>query len=197
MDPESVVIRRAVAEDAAQLADFAERCFRGTFKNDIRPPDMTRYVGGAFGEAIQCAEIVHPEAVILLAVAADEIVGYAHVRRNDAPVDMLSSSQIELKRFYVAREWHGQGLARPLMNSVIEVAETFGGDLVWLAVWEWNSRAISFYTKSRFVDAGTHPFVLGDEEQTDRVMVRRLAHRPGLPESHGRSLSRRPELRQK
>lgn len=180
MDPESVVIRQAVAEDAAELADFAERCFRGTFENDIRPPDMARYLRGAFGEAIQRAEIVDPHAAMLLASTTDGLAGYAHVRRWRAPVAIQPSSHVELKRFYVAPEWHGQGLAVRLMSSVIEVAERFGADLVWLAVWEWNHRAISFYSRSHFTAAGTQPFLLGGEEQTDRVMIRRLNRRSGL-----------------
>ena len=32
-------------------------------------------------------------------------------------------------------------------------------------------RAIRFYTKSGFVDMGSHDFVLGTDRQTDRVMV--------------------------
>lgn len=169
------MIREAVADDAARLAEFAERCFRGAFENDIRPAEMARYLPSAFGETIQRTEIIDPGTVMLLAQAGHDLAGYAHVRRQSAPEHIPSASPIELKRFYVATEWHGRGLAQQLMNSVIGVAEKLDGDLVWLGVWEWNARAISFYSKSHFVDAGSHPFLLGDEEQTDRIMIRRLA----------------------
>ena len=35
-------------------------------------------------------------------------------------------------------------------------------------------RAIRFYTKRGFTDVGSHPFTLGSDLQTDRVMARAL-----------------------
>jgi ribosomal protein S18 acetylase RimI-like enzyme len=174
IDPESVLIRQATALDAAMLAEFAERCFRGTFARDNRPDDMERYVSAAFGVAVQRAEITDPGAVVLLAETGNELAGYAHVRRWIAPAEIQSSSPIELKRFYIAPAWHGQGLASRLMEAVVDVAEQFGGDVIWLAVWERNPRAISFYRKCGFTNAGSQPFLLGDDEQTDRIMIRRM-----------------------
>jgi ribosomal protein S18 acetylase RimI-like enzyme len=37
-------------------------------------------------------------------------------------------------------------------------------------VWERNRRAQAFYKKSGFVDVGTQTFLVGTDEQTDRVM---------------------------
>jgi ribosomal protein S18 acetylase RimI-like enzyme len=45
-----------------------------------------------------------------------------------------------------------------------------GARTIWLGVWERNARAIAFYHKQGFVQAGTQRFLLGDDLQTDWVM---------------------------
>ena len=49
-----------------------------------------------------------------------------------------------------------------------------GAHAIWLSVWERNPRAQAFYLKSGFRQAGTKPFVVGTDVQTDWVMVRSL-----------------------
>ena len=50
-----------------------------------------------------------------------------------------------------------------------------GKDAVWLGVWDRNERAIRFYESWGFHRAGSQPFLLGSDLQTDLVMVRRIA----------------------
>jgi len=59
-----------------------------------------------------------------------------------------------------------------LMRTVEQTARSLRGRTLWLGVWERNPRAIAFYGKCGFVDVGHHAFVVGTEEQTDRVMAR-------------------------
>lgn len=43
---------------------------------------------------------------------------------------------------------------------------------MWLGVWEKNESAIRFYKGLGFVLHGAHSFYLGDEEQTDLIMIK-------------------------
>jgi len=58
------------------------------------------------------------------------------------------------------------------MEACVAHALSRGGQTLWLWVWEQNPRAIRFYEKCGFTDVGSHPFVMGSEVQTDRVMAR-------------------------
>jgi ribosomal protein S18 acetylase RimI-like enzyme len=78
---------------------------------------------------------------------------------------------IELARFYVGGPWQGQGVAQRLMAEVGSVIRGMGGQTVWLGVWELNPRAIAFYAKCGFQDAGNADFYVGPERQSDRIMV--------------------------
>jgi ribosomal protein S18 acetylase RimI-like enzyme len=82
---------------------------------------------------------------------------------------------MEVWRFYVDRPWHGQGVAQALMAALRRAALARGGRTLWLAVWERNERAKGFYRKAGFLDVGSQPFILGEDHQTDLVMVSDLA----------------------
>ena len=49
-----------------------------------------------------------------------------------------------------------------------------GAATVWLTVWNQNPRAIAFYRTMGFTNAGRVSFHLGNDEQTDFLMVRSL-----------------------
>ena len=169
---DAVLLRRATVVDAAKLAQFAERCFCETFGPDNRAEDMERYVAATFGTEHQRAVISDPAAVVFIAELNATVVGYAHLRRGAAPDGIATLSPIELKRFYITGALHGQGLAQRLMRCALDYAIECGADVIWLAVWEHNPRARSFYRKSGFVESGTQSFLLGDDDQTDIVMFR-------------------------
>lgn len=172
MTPDAVIIRQATPADAAVLAGFAEYCFRDAFAEDNTPEDMDRYVASVFTVDVLGTDISDPNGVVYVAEFDARLVGYAHVRRGPTPDCVEASSPVEVKRFYIARTWHGLGLAQRLMRRVLDSALNFDADVVWLAVWERNPRAIAFYSKAGFVDTGSQPFMLGGDSQTDRVMCR-------------------------
>jgi ribosomal protein S18 acetylase RimI-like enzyme len=48
---------------------------------------------------------------------------------------------------------------------------------VWLQVWEQNPRAIRFYAKAGFMDAGDASFRIGEQVDRDRLLVHALMTR--------------------
>ena len=63
------------------------------------------------------------------------------------------------------------------MRACLDEMERRGYDVVWLGVWERNPRAIAFYGKFEFREAGEHVFPVGNDSQRDIVLVRPLAQR--------------------
>ncbi len=60
------------------------------------------------------------------------------------------------------------------MKMSLERAAQNGHDVVWLTVWESNDRAIRFYQKYGFKEAGELTFVLGQDVQRDLYMQREV-----------------------
>ena len=92
---------------------------------------------------------------------------------------------LELKRLYVARAWHGQGVAQALMEAALDAARARGAATLWLGVWERNPRAAAFYRKYGFERVGEHTFMLGADAQTDWLLVRPVAAVPPASRSGG------------
>jgi len=174
-DPDGrIVIRQAVAADAPALAELAARTFVETFGADNRPEDVALHVARSYGPAQQQKELADPNVTTLLVEVDGELAGYAQLRSAAGPQCVRGESPIELWRFYVARDWHGRGVAEVLMRKVESEAARRGGRTLWLGVWERNARAKAFYHKTGFVDVGSHVFVVGADAQIDRILVRPL-----------------------
>ena len=169
-----MLIRPGVAADAAPLAELAARTFREAFAADNRAEDMALHLTSAYGVAQQGRELADPEMSTLLVEVDGQLAGYAQLRSGDTPACVTGDAPIELMRFYVAKEWHGRGIAQALMQRVDSEAVRRGARTLWLGVWERNPRARAFYQKTGFADVGSQVFMVGEDPQTDRILVRQL-----------------------
>jgi diamine N-acetyltransferase len=170
-----VTTRLATPADAALLAYLAATAFSDTFAADNTPDNMALYMAGAFGEAIQRAELADSRTVAIFAEQNGEVVGYVMLRDRPAPNSPTGVESIEIARLYAMKRHIGAGIGSTLMQRCIDDAIARGKHTIWLGVWERNTRAIAFYQRWGFTDAGTLSFMLGRDQQTDRVMVRSVS----------------------
>jgi len=177
MTPLDPTVRPASRSDAAALAAFAEHVFRETFGPHNRPEDMDAYCSEAFSLAELERELAAPYLHTVLAVAGNEIAGYAQLRSGPPPDCVTGPDPIELKRLYVGPRWQGAGVAQTLMAHATDLAQQRGARTLYLAVWQHNHRAIAFYAKQGFEHVGVAPFQLGADLQLDPIMMRPLDRR--------------------
>jgi ribosomal protein S18 acetylase RimI-like enzyme len=171
--PAALRIRRATVADAEALAEIGARTFSDTFAADNTPEDMKLFLESTWRPDLQRAEILDESLDTLLACdASGAIAGFAQIRVAQPPAGIVVHAPVELKRFYVDKPWHGQGLARSLMEAAEKAARVRGAREFWLGVWERNERAQAFYRKCGFRKVGTQIFVVGKDPQTDHVMLR-------------------------
>jgi ribosomal protein S18 acetylase RimI-like enzyme len=166
-------IRLAVSDDAAALAALGAKTFQDTYAAFNTAENMALHVAAAFSPERQRAEIEDPNGFVLVAHVL-ELIGYAHVTHEIVPPAVGDVHALEIKRFYVDRAWHGLGVAQRLMTETFKAAAERGAATIWLSVWDRNPRAIAFYRKVGFVDAGFVSFRLGNEMQNDFLMVKAL-----------------------
>jgi ribosomal protein S18 acetylase RimI-like enzyme len=171
-------IRYARPSDAKRLAALAEETFRDTFASVNAVEDMNLHCRTSYGEAIQLAEISNAAMATLLCEEGGDLTAFAQLRWSEAPGCVSAKNPGEIQRLYVAKSWHGKGVARDLMAACIREMEGRQSDVAWLGVWERNPRAIAFYKKFGFVEVGDHVFPLGTDPQRDIIMSRPVSHRP-------------------
>lgn len=165
-----VRIRRATADDAKVLADLALKIFLDTFAARNNPADIELHANRSYGADIQRAELNDSSLTYLIAEAGATPAGFAMVGEPRSESCEGLDSPIELFRFYVDKDWHGKGIATPLMKAVYDEARARGGRTICLNVWQENPRAIRFYEKIGYRITGTVPYMLGNDLQTDWVM---------------------------
>jgi ribosomal protein S18 acetylase RimI-like enzyme len=170
-----VQYRKATPADAGALAEFGARLFLDSYRHLMEAGEIEAYVRDHFTVERQQAELADAGTSTFLAVDPD-ICGYAQLAAGSRPdCELAGRSPAELKRIYVERAWQGRGVAAELLRLVEAEARERRCDLLWLAVWEINQRAISFYGKQGFAIVGRQGFPIGNEVQTDHVMAKPLA----------------------
>ena len=167
-------IRPALSSEAAALAELAARLFRTTYAEQIPRCDMEAHIAAAFTAETQAAEIGAPGGTVMVAAEGPRLAAYAQLLTAPPPLARADPEAMHIARFYLDSPLQGTGFAGTLMGACLDWARSQGKRNVWLQVWEVNSRAIAFYVKEGFVDAGQTSFQVGSILYRDRVMTRTL-----------------------
>jgi diamine N-acetyltransferase len=163
-------IRYGTIEDAKLLSELGTKTFYDTFAKDNTPENIDLYIKTSFSPEIQGNELSDPDIIFLIVELDGLPIGYAKLKVNSKDESLRGKKPLELERIYAVQEYLGKGVGKVLMKASIEEAKHRGCDSIWLGVWEKNQRAIDFYKKWGFKEAGTHIFKLGDDPQNDFVM---------------------------
>ncbi|WP_181304623.1 GNAT family N-acetyltransferase [Rufibacter sp. XAAS-G3-1] len=171
---DTFTFRRGTPADAALLADLGWRTFDETFAAYNTPEDMAAFKPTMYTPALQAAELADRHTEFLIVEAAGEAVAYVKWNTSPAPAEITGQKPFQISRLYLLQACTGRGLGDTLMKMSLERAKQNGHDVVWLTVWESNERAIRFYQKYGFREAGELTFVLGEDVQRDLYLQREV-----------------------
>ena len=167
----AIIIRHATPSDAGMLSDLGARTFSEAFARENTLANLDAHLRNSFSPEIQHRELSRADTIFLIAEADGQPVGYAQLLFNSREQGLEASHPMEIRRIYVLQESVGIGVGSELMSASLNEARQHACDIVWLGVWEKNQRAIDFYKKWGFREVGSHIFLLGDDPQTDLIMV--------------------------
>ena len=169
-----LVISIAEITDSAALTALGITTFVDTFAKDNRKEDMDKYVAEEMNIGKITAELADTNNLFFMARYDGNLVGYAKIRSSKIPEELADTKPMELERIYVLKEFKGKKIGAALMNLCLTHAATNGFDTMWLGVWQHNHTAIKFYKQRGFEFFGSHHFRLGDDLQTDELMMKKL-----------------------
>ncbi len=167
-------IRPAVPEDAALLADLGARTFRETFERICSPQDLEQFLEATYGDAKQAAELADPARPAWVLELEGVAVGYLQQRLGHRDPCVRGERPVELQRIYVLRAVQARGLGAALMRTALDQARSWGADVLWLGVWEHNAKALAFYARHGFREAGDHVFRIGQQVDRDLILTKEL-----------------------
>jgi diamine N-acetyltransferase len=167
-----ITIRFATTADAELIADISRQTFYETFAASNTKENMDMFMNDTFNKEALMKEVGMPGSIFFLAYDGDEPVGYVRMRQSADSPELVNA--IEIARIYATTNAIGKGVGKVLMQQCITIAIEKKKDIIWLGVWEYNQRAIDFYTKWGFEKFSTHVFMLGTDTQTDWLMKKSL-----------------------
>lgn len=163
-------------EDAELIADISRKTFYEAFAAQNSKASMDKFMNEQFTQEALMAEVGEPGNIFLLAYIDDEPAGYARLKESKNPASLYNVNAFEIARIYVVNKMIGTGIGKALLEECLHIAVENGKEVIWLGVWEYNTRAISFYKKFGFKKFATHVFMLGDDVQTDWLMKKELLY---------------------
>lgn len=169
------MIKPGAPADAPALAVLLSTVFVQTYGSAIPADLVAEYTARTFAPTRLAAELADPALPTMLAWEGDALVGASCMALAAPPVEMPLAAPLEIRRFYVAPEWHGNGIAMALLTASLAVARQQQRDIVWLCVWEANGRALGFYRRHGFQPVGTTIIAVDHILFHDIVLARRVA----------------------
>ncbi|WP_223295423.1 GNAT family N-acetyltransferase [Granulicella mallensis] len=179
---EPVTLRRATAADAAALALVGAATFLEAFTWMLPGADIVAHCAKNHTPEAYAAYLAKPDTRITMAVAgADVPVGYTMLTAPELPSFDVLPTDIELKRIYLFSRFRssatpvaghpGVRTAQALMDAAIADALALGRTRLLLGTHAGNERAIGFYRRNGFNEAGTRTFTVGTQVCCDLIFA--------------------------
>lgn len=151
------------------LAEIGRQTFYDTFYDTCTEDDMTSFLHDYFNLSQVQKELSDPNDHFYVLLEEGVPAGYMRFKEDyESFPHMKQWKALELKRLYFLKEYHGKGMAQKMMDFFQEYALEHSYEVIWLGVWEHNTRAQKFYKKQGFGDSGySHDFPIGNTPQTD------------------------------
>nr|WP_321292415.1 GNAT family N-acetyltransferase [uncultured Trichococcus sp.] len=170
----ATTLKKCGSEDLADLQTIGIETFTDTFAAHNTPEDLQAYLDKAYDPEKMKAELATKGSTFYFLYDDEELAGYMKVNVAAALTEEMGADSLEVERIYIRPAFKRKGLGRFLIDKAIEIACGQDKNLIWLGVWEHNLNAIAFYEKMGFVRTGSHLFFMGDDEQTDFIMTKKL-----------------------
>ncbi|TSJ47982.1 GNAT family N-acetyltransferase [Fluviicola chungangensis] len=167
-------IRKATGQDVEELAAIGKQTFAETFSSQNSEENMNAYLESGFSIQKLEAELADPDTDFYFAELNGKTIGYLKVNTGNSQTELKDKNALEIERIYVLKKFHGKKVGQILFEKAIELASEKNLEYVWLGVWEQNPRAIRFYEKNGLEAFDKHIFKLGNDEQIDIMMRRKI-----------------------
>ena len=161
-------------EDIKALQAIAKQTFTETFGSQNTAEDLAKFLSEEYDFDKLKAEVENPESFYYFYYFEDELAGYLKLNVGSAQTESDYPEALEIQRIYVLQKYQGKRIGLAMMQQALAVAKKLKKPQVWLGVWENNLKAQAFYQKSGFKKVGSHDFILGDDKQTDYILLKTL-----------------------
>ncbi len=168
-------LRRATLGDSPGLSLVASAAFLDAYAGVLNGADIIGHCARNNNHAVFETWLSDPQTVVTLAEyePGHAPIGYTVLTSPDFPID-TDAADIELRRIYTLKQFHGGGVGQGLLRQACDDAKAGGHMRMLLGVWAKNVRARRFYERAGFEVVGSRSFAVGDTLYEDPVYALRL-----------------------
>lgn len=167
-------IKKVTIADIQDLQQISGETFSETFGSQNSTENMEKFLNKAYAEEKLRSEIENKNSNFYFLIVNNQVAGYLKVNEGDAQTEQVADNALEVERIYLKQNFQHQGLGLILIKLAEELARKKNKANMWLGVWEKNYQAQAFYKKDDFKRVSQHTFVVGDDPQTDFILVKEL-----------------------
>lgn len=161
----AIRIIKATVKEANDIARVGRQSFYDAFHSlFIRKAELETYLEKTYDEKKLEQSIDNPNNLFLVAYDNEKPVGFVKLKKQAIQPQLGAARQTELQKIYVLTEYHGSGVAQTLLNIVVEAANDWQPEYVWLNVHVSNVKAKRFYEKNGFTKVGKHYYTIGTQK---------------------------------
>jgi GNAT superfamily N-acetyltransferase len=185
---EPVTLRHATPADAEALALVGAATFLEAFTWMLPGADIVAHCARDHATATYLKYFNAPDTRITLATSGDDApVGYAMLATPELPTFAVLPTDIELKRIYLFSRFRTAPVldaagspvpnlhpGQALLNAAIADAQSLGRNRLLLGTHAGNQRAIAFYRRNGFSEAGSRTFQVGNQVCSDLIFAKSL-----------------------
>lgn len=165
-----VTFKKCSATDLDTLLEVSRTTFRDAFEEQNDPEDFKAYMSTAFDKKNIRQQLENQDSSFYFVYSDGLLAGYFKINEHTAQTEVKLAESIELERIYVVKEFQGRQIGSTILQEVLRLAKKGRKTFIWLGVWQKNTEAVRFYERHGFLKFGTHPYFIGDDQQTDWLM---------------------------
>ncbi len=159
---------------ANDLVEFWKESFLAAYGDIHKKSNIEIYFEKSYSLYV-AQNILKSQKFICLKVKRDaKLVGITIINHEKCPLKAELKAS-ELKQLYLHPSEYGSGLAKSIMDKVMEMIKESGDRYIWLSVSKLNRRAQRFYLKMNFEVIGDGEDIhVGEEVLPSLIMIRKV-----------------------
>ena len=164
-------IKTAVISDCERISQVSFQTYIETYSEFFNQEVLNNFMEEKFNSNNIKQELENKLFTYLIALYDNKIIGYAKLKHQSSPTEIKLNNTMEIERIYILKKFQSLKIGSKLLQKCIEKALHLNCNSVWLAVWEHNHKAISFYKNLGFELKGSINFFLGKQKLNDFLML--------------------------
>ena len=160
--------------DVERLQNICKQTFTETFGADNTDDYLEKFFAEAYAPDVLKAELNADASQTYFYNLNGQIAGYLKVNWSNDQTEPFYPDAFEIQRIYVLKRFQHLHIGGRLMKKALSIAKDLDKSQVWLGVWEQNINAQGFYQHYGFRQVSQHTFSVGNDDQTDYILVKDL-----------------------